>query len=387
MIKTINKIASKKTRIPKPDDGIIFALNHPVSSSAPMAKDVSEIAEDIFKIITKSIEFSSKETARMLVLYLIMTWFIDSLLYVAYILILSNSAGCGKSSLLDTLKPLVNNPFKASSASSAGISALMTCRPGTTMLIDEFDNSSIKDSTMRAIINSGNDAEAGESLRASKDKKGNYTGFETKNSFGPKIFAGLSIDYPDTFIDRCLTIKLTKAKNRLVVNRYQRKTLVNEQIPIDLKNLAEQCSQKYQDILYKLKLPEEFSNRKGDKFHPLFALLKLSKNEKFKKTWCKSLFIYSRSPEYNDKPVCKQERFVKHVAELIKRNNHKGEYILTEQLLNYLNAEPIEVRKEFAAIGSHFTARRVGYLLGLVRIKPTKIPPTNVRGYRTEDFF
>lgn len=111
MIKTINKIASKKTRIPKPDDGIIFALNHPVSSSAPMAKDVSEIAEDIFKIITKSIEFSSKETARMLVLYLIMTWFIDSLLYVAYILILSNSAGCGKSSLLDTLKPLVSCNF------------------------------------------------------------------------------------------------------------------------------------------------------------------------------------------------------------------------------------------------------------------------------------
>lgn len=387
MINTSTNISTKKNRVPKIDDGIIFALDHPVSSSGSMVRDLSEIAEDIFKIITKSIELSSKETARMLVLYVIMTWFIDSLLYVAYILILSDGAGCGKSSLLDSIEPLVFHPFKTSSASSAGISALMTCRPGTTMLIDEFDNSSIKDSTMRAIINSGNDVEGGESLRASKDTKGNYTGFDTKNSFGPKIFAGLSIDYPDTFIDRCLIIKLTKAENRLVINRYQRKAFDNEQITVDLRNLVEQCSQEYQAILYRLKLPEEFSNRKGDKFHPLFALLKLSKNEKFRKAWYKSLLFYARSSEYNDKPVCKQERFAKHVTELIKRYNHKGEYILTKQLLDYLNAEPLEFRKEFSTIGSHFTARRVGYLLGLVNIKPTKIPPTNVRGYRTEDFF
>lgn len=70
-----------------------------------------------------------------------------------------------------------------------------------------------------------------------------------------------------------------------------------------------------------------------------------------------------------------------------KRAKNRPNLNQIPELLDYLNAEPLEFRKEFSTIGSHFTARRVGYLLGLVNIKPTKIPPTNVRGYRTEDFF
>lgn len=373
------------------DDGIKDAIKTATRKNRSKQKinetDISKVVRFVSKQISASIELSSENKLAICSLYFVMTWFTDVLLYVPYLLIFSDVPGAGKSTFIEVAENLVYNPKTLSSFTRASLN-IEASNNECTFLLDESDNAPLNQRDMIAILNSGNNRRAGGSLRAAKDEHGNYTKSIKTHAFGPKIIAGLNKDYPNTLIDRCLAVKIEVAKSHQYLDVYQRPAPKSySKFHVFMKKFAEANKGKLLKILHKDICPshEVFKNRSSDKFKPLFALIELSEDEKFKRIWRNRVIKYATSGEYKDKYQSLSDRFAETVENLLKEAKIQGEYVTTKELCDLLNAQPAEFKKEFAN-GFDFTGRKISCLLKPLDIRPTKFPPSNHRGYRVEDF-
>lgn len=166
---------------------------------------------------------------------------------------------CGKSTLLDVLHCLVQEPLVAANATAAGIFyAIEACHP--TLLIDEADTFMDGKKELNGILNSGHRKTTATILRA----KGQFS------TWAPAVIARIG-DLPETLADRCISVRLKRKRNDEVISTFR------PDRADDLARLCRMSARWATDNLTHLtdaepEVPIDLTDRAADNWRPLFAI-------------------------------------------------------------------------------------------------------------------
>lgn len=137
-----------------------------------------------------------------------------------YLAIVAPTQGAGKSTVLGVLSTIAHNPTGVEVNPTATV-VRMFANSGHTLFIDEIDELA-SDKAFKGVMNSGYKA-GGKVTRV-----GRRSGDEVSNSsntFCPKAIAGIAregtLPLPTATLDRCITVKLLKAKRGEITKRFR----------------------------------------------------------------------------------------------------------------------------------------------------------------------
>lgn len=172
-------------------------------------KSTTTVLDNIVSFMERFIAFADDDHKTVLAAYVLHTHCFDSAVATPYIYVTSAEKQSGKSTTLEVMQALVHNPMKAGSITGAAMyQAIETSRP--TVMFDEVDTifSGAANEGLRGMLNEGY-KRGGNIMRYApgKDEPQSYS------VFGPKLLAGIDNGaMPDTIRDRCITIRLKRAK-------------------------------------------------------------------------------------------------------------------------------------------------------------------------------
>jgi putative DNA primase/helicase len=215
----------------------------------------------------------SEHQALAISLWIIHTHAIEAADHTSRLQIKSPTMRCGKSTLLNTIAPMVAKPINTESITTASLFRLIE-RYQPTLLIDEADSFLKRDDgrdneEMRGILNAGH-ARGGAVIRTVGED------FEPRlfKVFGPVAFAWLvkrNVHVAQTLEDRSITIELRRRLPSETITRL-RSTKTGH-----LRDLARRASRWVSDYISALcaadpALPEDLSDRAMDNWRSLIAI-------------------------------------------------------------------------------------------------------------------
>jgi hypothetical protein len=206
-------------------------------------------------------------------LWIIHTHALEAAEHTPRLQIKSPTMRCGKSTLLNTIAPMVFKPINTESITTAALFRLIG-KYQPTLLIDEADSFLKRDDgkdneDMRGILNAGH-ARGGQVIRTVGED------FEPRgfNVFGPVAYAWLvkrGMHVAQTLEDRSITIELRRRLPSETITRL-RSTRTSH-----LRDLARRAARWVTDHIAELSaadptLPEELNDRAMDNWRPLIAI-------------------------------------------------------------------------------------------------------------------
>jgi putative DNA primase/helicase len=206
----------------------------------------------------------SDKAADMAALWVIHTYLLDCFGISPRLAITSPEKGCGKTTALDVLSPLVFRPLSTSNASTAAIFRVVELQQPT-LLIDEADTFLFENDELRGILNSGH-RHGGTTLRT------------VGEDFEPRLFSTYSAcaialigKLPATLADRSVPIELRRRKPDEAIKpfRYDRTDHLNL--------LARKAARWARDNADRVRgtdpdMPAGVFNRAADNWRPLLAI-------------------------------------------------------------------------------------------------------------------
>lgn len=190
----------------EPATGHVVAPHETPGSTSPLGS----ILDKIEKLISNYVSFPKANHLPVVALWVVHTWLFDRFRYTPYLHIFSPEKRCGKSILLDSLALVVFRPWKIDNLSEAALFHKAS-KQQPTMLWDEVDNVFVNERDNAPIIGLLNAGfkRGGKAVRV---PRGNLEEYDV---FCPKALCGIG-RIPDTTHDRCIDIKLARARGKHV---------------------------------------------------------------------------------------------------------------------------------------------------------------------------
>ena len=252
----------KETEPDKPG-GVTF--NEPEPWLEPV--DGGALLNEITGVIKKFI-VCANETVIAVALWILMTWFIETIHVAPILNITAPEKQCGKSQLLAVVSRLAKRPLISSNVSPAALYRTIEMYTPT-LLIDEADTFVKLNDELRGIINAGHARDSAYVLRCVGDAH-EPTKFST---FGPKAMAGIG-DLPETIMDRSIVAKLRRKKPSEKVQklRHSKPELFDELV----SKIARFAEDNRDTTLKSNQIPEELDDRAGDNWESLLAIASIA---------------------------------------------------------------------------------------------------------------
>jgi Protein of unknown function (DUF3631) len=219
----------------------------------------------------------SGDQGNVLAPWVLHTWAIDAAEYTPYLHITAAEKECGKSRLLETLKPIVYRPCMSTGITAAALLRIIN-RDSPTLLLDEVDATfgGNKDAaeSIRGVLNAG--FQRGGVHRKCDGKSHEIQEFK---AFGPKAFAGIG-SVPDTVASRSIVIEMKRKKQDESVESLRGRDVAEARKPL----LASLEAWRKSGVTETLELarpafPDGFSDRQKDISEPLVAIADLAGGE------------------------------------------------------------------------------------------------------------
>jgi putative DNA primase/helicase len=180
----------------------------------------------------------------------------------------SPEKGCGKTTLRDVLAVLVPRPLPTENLSVAVLFRVIE-KYMPTVLADEYDSWLGDNEELRGLLNAGH-KRGGQALRCEGDNH-EVRGFRV---FAPALLCGIGA-LPGTLHDRSIRIRLERAKEGEVSERFDSRHTEREQILC--RKLARFCADNGERLAQcEPTLPPGAFNRLADNWRPLFAVAEIA---------------------------------------------------------------------------------------------------------------
>lgn len=252
-----------------------------IEETEPYSEEVNgeELANEILSILESYLTFEEKHYSCAIALWVLGTFCFDCFLAFPRLLITSPRPRCGKSTLMNLLKKLVNKGVSASNITSSSIFRVIeSCCP--TLLIDEADTFLNSNEEMRGVVNSSHSKEGAHILRTEANTK--TKNYDVKSFSTWAVIAIAMIKKPrDTIKDRSIIIPLKRQK-KLKKQRMNKKSYIT--FCANMKIIRQKCKRWVNDNFEKLenhdpKIPETENDRLADNWFSLFVIAELLSEE------------------------------------------------------------------------------------------------------------
>jgi hypothetical protein len=209
--------------------------------------------------------------AEALALHIMHAWTIDAVDISPFLIIVSPTKQCGKTTLLILIYWLTPRSVLASNISGPAAYRFIE-KEQPTLIVDEADSFVREDEAMRGILNSGHTKPAAYVIRC--EGEGSKQEPREFSTWCPKVIASIG-PLADTLMDRSVQIRMRrKTRGEKVARRPLRDTA-------DLADLRRRCLRWATDNLQALEkaapeMPDALFNRLGDNWEPLLAISDLA---------------------------------------------------------------------------------------------------------------
>lgn len=324
----------------------VSQVGMPLPEPSEQVMTATKLAKQLYKTISKYIGCESYER-KMLVLWILQTWFIDYVCYVPYLFIDSPEAECGKTQTLTLLMQTCRKAALFDSTTVASIPRVMTSDTPPTLLIDESDCQRLKFGAGRDFINGGYQRTSS----VVKADLNDQTGILTFSAFGNKVFAG---------IDLCQVLNAATVSRGIVFRLKRRKASDGETCFKDMTiaalnpgwkklreylrrmeiDYAEEFEKSYINEETPLDFPKGITSARAKQiWRGIFVLAYLETKKYGDETllnWAKEAMLQTRVDREDF--LSSKERFCRNLKEIIK--NTEDSFISTQAICNALNENP-----------------------------------------------
>lgn len=328
-----------------------------------------KLLDDLCAVIARHI-ILPRNVAEAVALWILHAWSAGALDVSPYLMVVSPTKQCGKTTFLILMMWLTPRSILASNFSGPSVYRFIE-EHEPTLLVDEADSFAKDDEALRGILNSGHTRAAAYTVRCVGE--GSNMGTQEFSTWCPKIIASIG-PLADTLMDRSLTVRLRrKTKGETVERRKLRDAP-------DLADLRSRCLRWAQDNMSKIGAVDvntDFDNRLADNWQPLLAIAQLAGGDWPMRARAAALAIAGQPEE--------QDRKVELLADIRRVFNQLGgDRIGAEALVLRLIDLEETPWKEWRRDGKPITSRGVAFMLKEFGIRSRK-----VRGpadFHREDF-
>jgi putative DNA primase/helicase len=238
---------------------------------APVSGD--ELLTEIARIFARYIALP-KGAGDALALWTLHAWTMDAGDISPFLVLVSPTKRCGKTSVLIILLFLTPRSELASNISSSAIFRYVEdIRP--TLLIDEADTFVKGNEEMRGILNSGHTRAAANAIR-NVEVNGEHKP-RRFSTWAPKAIATIR-SLADTLEDRSIVLLLQRKSKTAKVARLRRRD--NDEFALARRKLARWTSDNFEALTDPdPKIPDELNDRAADNWRPLLAIADLAGGE------------------------------------------------------------------------------------------------------------
>lgn len=314
-----------------------------------------------------------KHGGETLALWVLHSWLFDAFDVSPFILVVSPTKQCGKTTLLILLQWLTPRSVMASNISASSLFRFVEANQPT-MIVDEADSFVNGNEEMRGILNSGHTKAAAFVVR-NVDVKGEYipTPFSTWCS---KVIASIG-RLADTLMDRGFRIQLRRKKRG---EKKKRRPLRDRK---EFQTLRSKLARWAQDNIkamdgYEPDCPKELYNREWDNWIPLYAIAELAGPD-----WVKAVINAAKAQgdgsEYGDPKL----DLLSDIRGIMKRGGPEDFWSSTN-LAATLREDDEKQWSTYGRSGKGLTAHSMARLLGEFGIRSLHHETGN--GYRKRQF-
>ncbi len=354
------------------------------SRPSPDIHNTSELLKACANWLRRYVVLSDDQCA-VLATWVCHTWAIDAAEFTPYLHITAPEKGCGKTRLLEALRPIVCRPWFTGRVTAAVlVRKIDNERP--TLLLDEsdgaFGGASDYSEALRGILNSGFEKGGCTSLCVGKGADLTYKDF---SCFGAKAIAGIG-KIPDTVANRSITISMQKKKAGESVTRFRSRELNEEasQLVPSLEAWAAHAMPTLQSA--RPYLPPALGERQQDICEPLLAIAELAEGEWPSKLANSLLAIFGSSTSEDDSIGVRLLRSIRTIFS--ERSGKDADRIASSAIASLLCDMEGEPWADWSD-GKGMDANRLAKALRRYYVRPKTIRVeggTTLKGYTREDF-
>jgi hypothetical protein len=250
-----------------------------LTAAVTATQAIGELLDELVTFLRRFLIISEAQ-APVIALWIVHTHVFEAADHTAYLAISSPEPECGKSLLLDVVKPVVWRPWKTEHVTVAALFRKIDAeRP--TLLLDESDPAFKGDKdyaeALRGILNSGQKRGGTYTCCVGQGKDISYRDFST---FCPKAIAGIDGSLPDTVKSRSIPVRMKRKAPHEKVERFRVRARGKSQAA-KLQRHTEQLCAKLQAwaagavqslIDAEPELPSSLTDRQQDGAEPLLAI-------------------------------------------------------------------------------------------------------------------
>jgi putative DNA primase/helicase len=334
----------------------------------------AELLDDLEKMFRRYI-ILPKCAAEALALWTLHAWTMDAGDISPFLVLVSPTKRCGKTSVLIILYYVTPRSELASNISASAVFRyIQETRP--TLLIDEADTFVRDNEEMRGILNSGHTKAAAHVIR-NVEINGEHKP-RRFSTWAPKAIATIRA-LADTLEDRAIVITLQRKPKAAVVTRLRKRD--NEEFTILRRQAARWAADNFEKLTDPdPDVPEVLNDRAADNWRPLLAIADLAGGEWPQLARQACLTLSGESPE--------ESLGVMLLADCRPAFGDDA-VIRSVDLVTRLSADPERPWAEYNRGDKPITQRQIARLLAAFGIISVTVHPDGLshgRGYRRVDF-
>ncbi len=353
-----------------------FGISDPEPWSQPV--NGADLLEEVARWIGAYVHCPS-EVADAIALYAVTTWFPDEVEFACILAVLSPTKACGKTTLLDILKPLVRRGYRTSSVGcTTAVLFRLNERYSPTFLIDEAEKLAERHAApeLIAMLNVG--YRHGATVARCVEQSGTDYDIREYGAYGFRVLASIGTLW-DTIMDRAIIVWLDRKPRAVKVRRFA--TLVVEREGAELARKLRRWTDDHRSMIAlavpHADRPEWLSDRACDHWANLFAVAAVVGG-----SWPQRALSAARALSGIVEERDPAELLIQDVWRLWK-SKHWGEAIQSGELsiqLNHLEGSPWGGYGNYQGITTHRLANMLKPL-GLSPRQSRTTAGTPVRGY------
>ncbi len=318
--------------------------------------DTAELLNSLEAVFLRYIVLPAHAT-KVLALWILHAWTIDAVDISPYLIIVSPTKQCGKTTLLILIYWLTPRSVLASNISGPAAYRFIEDEMPT-LIVDEADSFVKEDDNMRGILNSGHTKPAAFVIRC--EGEGSKQQPREFSTWCPKVLASIGA-LADTLMDRSFRIRMRRKTRG---EKVQRRPLRDKP---ELAELRQKVRRWADDNMAALEtaepnMPDELFNRLGDNWEPLLAIAELAGDDWWKAAHRAALALTSKSDE-GDRKV----ELLSDIRNIFEKD--RAEWLGSEVLVGKLVDLPETPWAEWTRTGKALSSRGVASMLKEFDIK------------------
>jgi hypothetical protein len=373
-VKVLDKqVADRRKRLEK--DGT--ALPHWQVDPWPDAVGTDVLLESIIKVFNRYIVLP-KHASEALALWILHDWTFDAVDISPFVVVMSPTKRCGKTSVLILLYWLTRRSELAGNISAAAIFRYIEDQQPT-LIIDEADSFLAANDEMRGILNSGHTRAAAHVIRTVEI--GGQHKAQRFSTWAPKVIASIGA-LAGTLEDRAIVVRMQRKPKGAKVQRLQRRDCA------EFEKLRQQALRWATDNLEGLRsaapaLPDALNDRAADNWEPLLAIAELGGKAWTQRARTAALALSGDEATADDEHGVE---LLRDIRTAFDANNPDA--IFTKTLIDKLTADEERPWASYSRTGKSISGRQIAKLLvpfGIIS-GTVRIGEWTAKGYKRADF-